>query len=42
VLVVDDELRAETIRRVLDEEFEVLTASSADEARAICNSSRSP
>ncbi|AWV02911.1 sigma-54-dependent Fis family transcriptional regulator [Burkholderia sp. JP2-270] len=36
VLVVDDELRAqETIRRVLDEEFEVLTASSADEARAI-------
>ncbi|MFP3656314.1 response regulator, partial [Burkholderia sp. SIMBA_052] len=36
MLVVDDELRAqETIRRVLDEEFEVLTASSADEARAI-------
>ncbi len=36
VLVVDDELRSqETMRRVLDEEFEVLTASSADEARAI-------
>lgn len=36
VLVVDDEPRLqETTRRVLDDEFEVLTAGSADEARAI-------
>ncbi|MEM5291976.1 response regulator [Paraburkholderia sabiae] len=36
VLVVDDESRLqETTRRVLDDEFEVLTAGSADEARAI-------
>ena len=33
VLVVDDELRSqEALRRTLDEEFEVFTASSAAEA----------
>jgi len=36
VLVVDDEVRSqEAIRRTLDEEFEVLTASGAAEAEAI-------
>lgn len=36
ILVVDDEVRSqETLRRTLEEEFEVLTASSADEAREI-------
>lgn len=35
VLVVDDEVRSQdAIRRTLDEDFTVLTASSADEARA--------
>lgn len=34
VLVVDDEVRSqEVMRRTLDEEFTVLTASDADEAR---------
>ena len=36
ILVVDDEVRSlQTLRRVLDEEFEVLTAASAVEAEAI-------
>ncbi|MDR2188827.1 MAG: sigma-54 dependent transcriptional regulator [Azonexus sp.] len=36
VLVVDDELRSlDAIRRTLDEDFTVLTASSADEARSL-------
>jgi two-component system, NtrC family, response regulator HupR/HoxA len=36
VLVVDDELRSlEAIRRTLDEDFEVFTASAADEALAV-------
>ncbi len=36
ILVVDDEVRSqETLRRTLEEEYEVLTASSADEAREI-------
>ena len=36
VLVVDDEVRSqEALRRALEEEFEVLTASSAEEARRI-------
>ncbi len=36
MLVVDDEPRLqETTRCVLDDEFEVLTAGSADEARAV-------
>jgi two-component system response regulator HupR/HoxA len=36
VLVVDDEVRSqETLRRILEEEFEVLTASSGDEALEI-------
>ena len=36
VLVVDDELRSqEALRRTLDEEFEVFTASSAAEALEI-------
>jgi two-component system response regulator HupR/HoxA len=34
VLVVDDDVRSqEALRRTLEEEFEVLTASGADEAR---------
>ena len=34
VLVVDDEVRSqETMRRTLDEDFTVYTASNADEAR---------
>src|SRR5690606_28081323 len=36
VLVVDDEVRSqESLRRTLDEDFEVYTASSADEALAV-------
>ena len=36
LLVIDDEVRSqEAIRRTLDEEFSVLTASSAEEGRAI-------
>lgn len=36
VLVVDDEVRSQdALRRTLDEEFRILTASSADEARAL-------
>lgn len=36
VLVIDDEVRSqESLRRTLEEEFSVLTASSANEARAI-------
>ena len=36
ILVVDDEVRSqETLRRTLEEEFDVLTASSADEAREV-------
>lgn len=36
VLCVDDEIRSlETLERTLDEEFDVLTASSADEAMAL-------
>ncbi len=36
VLVIDDELRSqESIRRTLDEEFNVLTVSSAEEGRAV-------
>lgn len=36
VLVVDDELRSQdAIRRTLDEDFSVVTASNADEARAL-------
>ena len=36
VLVVDDEVRSqEALRRTLEEEFEVLTASGADEARQL-------
>jgi two-component system response regulator HupR/HoxA len=36
VLVIDDEVRSqESIRRTLDEEFNVLTASSSEEGRAI-------
>lgn len=36
VLCVDDEIRSlETLERTLDEEFDVLTASSADEALAV-------
>ncbi|MDR2853168.1 MAG: sigma-54 dependent transcriptional regulator [Burkholderiaceae bacterium] len=39
VLVVDDELRSlEAIRRTLDEDFSVLTASSADQARGLLES----
>ena len=41
VLVIDDEVRSqESIRRTLDEEFSVLTASSADEGRAIMERER--
>jgi len=36
VLVVDDEVRSqETLRRTLDEEFQVFTAGGADEARGV-------
>ncbi|MDD5330905.1 MAG: response regulator, partial [Sulfuricella sp.] len=36
VLVVDDEVRSqESLRRTLEEEFEVYTASGADEALAL-------
>ncbi|MDD2670334.1 response regulator, partial [Zoogloea sp.] len=36
VLVVDDEVRSqEALRRTLDEEFEVFTASSAEDAQKI-------
>lgn len=36
ILVVDDEVRSqETLRRTLEEEFEVFTASSAEEARQV-------
>ena len=36
VLVVDDEIRSqEALRRTLDEDFEVFTASDADEARGV-------
>jgi len=41
ILVIDDEMRSqESIRRTLDEEFSVLTASSADEGRAIMERER--
>ncbi len=41
VLVIDDEVRSqESIRRTLDEEFNVLTASSAEEGRAIMERER--
>ena len=36
VLIVDDESRSlDAIRRTLEEDFEVLTAPSADEARSL-------
>ena len=36
VLLVDDEVRSQdAIRRTLDEDFRILCASSADEARAL-------
>ena len=36
ILVVDDEVRSqETLRRTLEEEFEVLTASSGEQALAL-------
>ena len=36
VLIVDDEVRSqESLRRTLEEDFEVFTASGAAEARAI-------
>lgn len=39
ILVVDDEVRSqETLRRVLEEEFEVVTVSSAAEAEAVLES----
>jgi len=39
ILVVDDEMRSqESLRRVLEEDFEVLTASSADEAAHVLES----
>jgi two-component system response regulator HupR/HoxA len=41
VLVVDDEIRSlETLKRILDEEFNVLTASSATEAEGILEEER--
>jgi two-component system response regulator HupR/HoxA len=41
VLVIDDEVRSqESIRRTLDEEFNVLTASSAEEGRTIMERER--
>ncbi|MFZ3019320.1 MAG: sigma-54 dependent transcriptional regulator [Gallionella sp.] len=41
VLVIDDEVRSqESIRRTLDEEFSVLTVSSADEGRAVMERER--
>ncbi len=41
VLVIDDELRSqESIRRTLDEEFNVLTVSSAEEGRAVMERER--
>jgi two-component system response regulator HupR/HoxA len=41
LLVIDDEVRSqEAIRRTLDEEFSVLTASSAEEGRAIMERER--
>src|SRR5512145_563323 len=41
VLVIDDEVRSqESIRRTLDEEFSVLTASSAEEGRNIMERER--
>ena len=41
VLVIDDELRSqESIRRTLDEEFNVLTVSSTDEGRAVIERER--
>ncbi|MDP1635860.1 MAG: response regulator, partial [Gallionellaceae bacterium] len=41
ILVIDDEVRSqEAIRRTLDEEFAVLTASSAEEGRAIMERER--
>ena len=41
ILVIDDEVRSqESIRRTLDEEFSVLTASSAEEGRAIMERER--
>lgn len=41
ILVIDDEMRSqESIRRTLDEEFSVLTASSAEEGRAIMERER--
>jgi two-component system response regulator HupR/HoxA len=41
LLVIDDEVRSqESIRRTLDEEFSVLTASSAEEGRAIMERER--
>jgi two-component system response regulator HupR/HoxA len=41
ILVIDDEVRSqESIRRTLDEEFNVLTASSAEEGRTIMERER--
>ena len=41
VLVIDDEIRSqESIRRTLDEEFNVLTVSSAEEGRAVMERER--
>ncbi|MGC2165140.1 MAG: sigma-54 dependent transcriptional regulator [Gallionella sp.] len=41
LLVIDDEVRSqESIRRTLDEEFNVLTASSAEEGRAVMERER--
>jgi two-component system, NtrC family, response regulator HupR/HoxA len=41
VLVIDDEVRSqESIRRTLDEEFNVLTVSSAEEGRAVMERER--
>jgi two-component system response regulator HupR/HoxA len=41
ILIIDDEVRSqESIRRTLDEEFSVLTASSAEEGRAIMERER--
>ena len=41
ILVIDDEIRSqESIRRTLDEEFNVLTVSSAEEGRAVMERER--
>jgi len=42
VLIVDDEIRSlETLRRTLEEAFEVFTAASTDDALASCKASLS-